>query len=155
MLFWGMLIQGIALLLFVFASSFFHFAILSALLGWGTAMVYPTFLATIAENTHPFDRAKSLGVFRLWRDMGYAIGAVITGILADAFNLNVSIIAIAALTLISSLMIEKRMRCRTQSMKISDWILRKIFKADRKIKVDVFSDTCAKSQTHSFSPHSI
>src|ERR1051326_6817484 len=81
MLFWGMFIQGIALLLFLFANTFFYFALLSSILGWGTAMVYPTFLASIAENTNPNDRAKSLGAFRLWRDFGYAIGAVLTGLI--------------------------------------------------------------------------
>ncbi len=122
MLFWGMLLQGIALLLFVFAGSLAHFIILSSILGWGTAMVYPTFLATVAENTHPHDRAKSIGVFRLWRDLGYAIGAILTGLIADAFGINASIIVIGVLTVISSLIIEKRMRCRTTSPKLTDWI---------------------------------
>ena len=71
-----------------------HYIILSVVLGWGTAMVYPTFLATVAENTNPQDRAKSLGIFRLWRDSGYAIGAILTGIIADSLGINVSIIVI-------------------------------------------------------------
>lgn len=111
MLFWGMFLQGIALLLFVFASSFTHYIILASILGWGTAMVYPTFLATVAENTNPHDRPKSLGVFRLWRDLGYAIGAILTGIIADAFGINASVIVIGILTVVSSLIIAKRMRC--------------------------------------------
>ncbi|MGZ4096523.1 MAG: MFS transporter, partial [Bacteroidia bacterium] len=57
MLFWGMFLQGIALLFFVFASTLTHFIIIASILGWGTAMVYPTFLATVGENTHPHDRA--------------------------------------------------------------------------------------------------
>lgn len=122
MLFWGMFLQGIALLFFAFASSFAHFIILSSILGWGTAMVYPTFLATVAENTHPNDRAKSVGVFRLWRDLGYAIGAIITGVLADAFGIPTSIITIAAITILSSLLIQGRMRCRTNSIKLTEWI---------------------------------
>jgi len=105
MLFWGMLLQAIALMVMVFANSLFEYMALSAVLGWGTAMVYPTFLATIAENTHPQDRAKSIGIFRLWRDLGYAIGAILTGIIADLFNLNAAIVFIATLTLISSLII--------------------------------------------------
>lgn len=113
MLFWGMLVQGIALLLFVFAGSFSDFVILSSLLGWGTAMVYPTFLATIAENTHPADRAKSIGIFRLWRDLGYAIGAIVTGIIADAFGINASIVVIGILTVFSSLVIAGRMKSKT------------------------------------------
>lgn len=109
MLFWGMLLQGIALLFFVFANSFIDFIVLSSILGWGTAMVYPTFLATIAENTHPIDRAKSIGIFRLWRDLGYAIGAILTGIIADAFGINASIIVIGILTVFSAIIIVARM----------------------------------------------
>ena len=109
MLFWGMFIQGLALLLFIFASSFNHYLILASVLGFGTAMVYPTFLATIAENTHPHDRAKSLGIFRLWRDLGYAIGAILTGVIADAFGVNISVILVGLLTIFSSLIIMMRM----------------------------------------------
>jgi MFS family permease len=110
MLFLGMLLQGIALLFFVFANSFSDFLILSSILGWGTAMVYPTFLATIAENTHPVDRAKSLGVFRLWRDLGYAIGAILTGLIADIMGINTSIIVIGILTISSAIIIGGRMK---------------------------------------------
>lgn len=110
MLFLGMLLQGVALLFFAFADTLTHFIVLSSILGWGTAMVYPTFLATIAENTNPHDRAKSLGVFRLWRDLGYAIGAVLTGVIADAFGIASSIAVIAILTIISSVIIEVRMK---------------------------------------------
>jgi MFS family permease len=124
MLFWGMILQGIALLTMIFASSFIHFIILAVILGWGTAMVYPTFLATVAENTHPHDRPKSLGVFRLWRDMGYAIGAILTGIIADAFGIHSSVIVIGLLTIISSLIIEKRMRCATNSPKLTDFLFK-------------------------------
>ena len=125
MLFWGMFLQGTALLLFVFATSIAHYMILASILGWGTAMVYPTFLATIAENTNPHDRPKSLGVFRLWRDMGYAIGAILTGIIADTLGINASIIFIGVLTLASSFIINYRMKCKTKnSKKIFDWILK-------------------------------
>ena len=100
-----------------------HFIILSSILGWGTAMVYPTFLATVAENTNPQDRAKSIGIFRLWRDLGYAIGATLTGIIADLVSINASIIFIGMLTLASALIIRYRMTCRIDgSMKIWDWI---------------------------------
>lgn len=109
MLFLGMLLQAVALVLFVWATSFLHFLLLSILLGWGTAMVYPTFLATIAEYTNPKDRSKSIGIFRLWRDLGYAIGAILTGVIADFFNINTSIIFIAALTFLSAMVIRLRM----------------------------------------------
>ena len=111
MLYLGMLLQALVLLLFVKAETMFHFVALSSLLGWGTAMVYPTFLATVAENTHPEDRAKSIGIFRLWRDLGYAIGAILTGVIADLFSINASIIFIGLLTLASAVIIFVRMKC--------------------------------------------
>lgn len=109
MLYIGMLLQAIALLFFAFANTMSLFIGLSIILGWGTAMVYPTFLATIANNTHPDNRAQSIGVFRFWRDLGYAIGAIITGIIADAFNLEAPILFIGGLTLVSSVIIYYRM----------------------------------------------
>lgn len=110
MLFWGMLLQGIALFLMTYATTFLHFAVLSVVLGIGTAVVYPTFLAAIADYTHPRQRAESIGVFRLWRDLGYAIGALLTGILSDALGINWAIGAIAFLTIMSSAIILGRMR---------------------------------------------
>ena len=115
MLFSGMILQGIVLLIIPLADNMLHYIILSITLGWGTAMVYPTFLATIAENTNPLDRAKSLGVFRLWRDLGYAFGAILTGIIADTLGLNASIITIGLLTVASSFIIKLRMTCRIKN----------------------------------------
>ncbi len=109
LLFLGMLLQAIALMLFAWSTTMTHYVLLSSLLGWGTAMVYPTFLASIAENTHPQDRAKSIGVFRLWRDLGYAIGAILTGIIADKISLVAAILFIAVLTFLSALVIVVRM----------------------------------------------
>lgn len=126
MLFWGMFLQAIALVFLVFASTFTHFIVLAVILGWGTAMVYPTFLATIAENTNPLDRPKSLGVFRLWRDLGYAIGAILTGIIADSFGLNASVIVIGLITLFSAIIIQKRMNCQINSPKLTDWLFVKL-----------------------------
>lgn len=111
MLFYGMILQGTALLLLVWASSLSSYISLAAVLGWGTAMVYPTFLATVAENTHPIDRPKSIGIFRLWRDLGYAIGALLTGIIADLINVNTAVVFIGILTLGSALIINHRMKC--------------------------------------------
>ncbi|PRX50690.1 MFS transporter [Salegentibacter salegens] len=109
MLFIGMLLQAIVLVILVWAETMTHFVILSSLLGWGTAMVYPTFLATIADNTHPQDRAKSIGIFRLWRDLGYAIGAILTGVIADLVSIEAAIMLIGILTLISAGIIFLRM----------------------------------------------
>lgn len=109
LLFWGMFLQAIALLVMLKATSFSHFVLLSVILGLGTALVYPTFLAAVADYTHPTQRAKSIGIFRLWRDLGYAFGAVITGIIADTLGLLTSVGTIAFLTLISALIILIRM----------------------------------------------
>ena len=126
LLFLGMLIQGIALLILIYAETMIHFVILSSVLGIGTAMVYPTFLATVAENTHPTDRANSLGVFRLWRDMGYAIGAILTGIIADTLGISASILVIGLLTIGSAGVIFYRMRCLDNySVKIWNWLTKK------------------------------
>lgn len=112
LLFTGMLIQALALAGLAAAQSLQSFIALSAVLGWGTAMVYPTFLATVADNTHPRDRAKAIGIFRLWRDLGYAVGALLTGIVADAFNTETSIGLIAAITAASAIIIALRMNNR-------------------------------------------
>jgi rhodanese-related sulfurtransferase len=101
MLFWGMLLQGVAILFLPFSSSFVALASISAILGLGTALVYPTFLSTIAQATSPKQRAESIGTFRLWRDLGYAFGAVISGVTADLFGIE--------LTITSSFIIKFRM----------------------------------------------
>lgn len=109
MLFWGMFLQGLMILMFPFFSDFYPLLILSGLLGLGTALVYPTFLSTIASATTPNQRAESIGVFRLWRDGGYAIGALLSGFLADQFGVSTAILCIGGLTIISSLIIQFRM----------------------------------------------
>jgi MFS family permease len=109
MLFWGMLLQGIAILGIPFSSDFYVMAFLSAVLGLGTALVYPTFLSTIAQATSPNQRAESIGTFRLWRDLGYAMGAIISGITADLFGVEYAIFLIGGLTLISALFIQIHM----------------------------------------------
>lgn len=109
LLFWGMMLQGIALFLIVFSTTFYEFISLSAFLGIGTALVYPTFLVGIAAHTHPAQRAESIGVFRLWRDLGYALGAILTGIVSDLLGISYAMILIALITLLSALVIRIRM----------------------------------------------
>jgi len=109
MLFVGMFVQGIAIVLLVFATDFYILALLSAILGVGTALVYPTFLSTIAQVTNPTQRAESVGTFRLWRDLGYAFGAIISGITADIFGIQYAIILIGLITILSSVIIQVRM----------------------------------------------
>lgn len=109
MLFWGMLLQGIAILLIPLSSNFYVLATISAILGLGTALVYPTFLSTIAQTTSPKQRAESIGTFRLWRDLGYAFGAILSGITADVFGIQYAIYLIGALTVLSAMVIKFRM----------------------------------------------
>lgn len=109
LLFWGMLLQAFAIAYLIFSATYIEMIIVAIFLGLGTAMVYPTFLATISDNTHALDRAKSLGIFRFWRDSGYAIGAIITGLTADYFGASTSIGIIALLTLFSAIFIKIRM----------------------------------------------
>lgn len=116
LLFVGMFMQGVALLAMIGANSFFWFITLSSLLGVGTAIVYPTFLAAISDYTHPDQRPGSIGIFRLWRDLGYAIGAILTGLMADHFGLTAPVVVIGLLTILSSFVVLSRMSCADNTM---------------------------------------
>lgn len=124
LLFIGMLMQGIALLAMSWANSFTSFVLLSSILGLGPAIVYPTFLAAISDYTHPDQRPKSIGIFRLWHDLGYAIGAILTGLIADRFGLIAPVFAIGLLTLASSLIVKFRMRCANKEALVLPMTLR-------------------------------
>ena len=105
----GMLLQAGALALIALGKSFGVWAGGAMLLGAGTAMVYPTLLAAIGDVAHPTWRARSVGVYRLWRDGGFAVGALAAGLLADAFDVPTAIWAVAALTAASGLVVALRM----------------------------------------------
>ncbi|WP_103070360.1 MFS transporter [Aquimarina sediminis] len=109
MLYLGMVLQGISLVLMFWAFTATQFILLSIVLGVGTAIVYPTFLSAIAGFTSPNQRAQSIGVFRLWRDLGYAFGALLTIIITQFFDVDITIIAIGILTIVSSIIIKIRM----------------------------------------------
>lgn len=109
MLFWGMFIQAFGICILPFTGNFWLIAFIGIVLGFGTALVYPTFLSTIAQATSPNQRAESIGTFRLWRDLGYAFGAIISGITADLFGIEIAILLIGILTLISAMIIQFRM----------------------------------------------
>ena len=98
---WGMWIQAIGIAVTVLNQHIFGFVSGGLLLGVGTAMVYPTLLATIGDVAHPSWRASSIGVYRLWRDSGYAVGALVSGIIADSFGLDSAIWFVAIITFIS------------------------------------------------------
>jgi MFS family permease len=81
------------------------------LLGSGTALVYPNFLTVIAENVHPAQRAEGLSIFRFWRDSGYVIGAILSGVLADAFGFGNTFVVVAAITAGAGILAQLRMCC--------------------------------------------
>lgn len=109
MLFWGMLVQGLVIVYMPFAQHYVTLIVLAVLLGLGTALVYPTFMTTIADVTTPMQRAESLGTFRMWRDFGYAIGAIISGITADLFGVEAAMVLVGLMTVSSAVVIHYRM----------------------------------------------
>ena len=106
----GMWVQAAGIAMIVASSRFPGFAAGGVLLGIGTAMVYPTLLAAIADVTHPTWRGSAVGVYRLWRDLGYAVGALVAGVTADAFGLGPAIWLVAAITFASGVVAAVRMR---------------------------------------------
>jgi MFS family permease len=105
----GQLLQGVALALVAIGDSFPEWAVAVALLGAGTALVYPTLLATIGDVAHPAWRARAVGVYRLWRDGGFVVGALLAGLIADAYGLTAAVWAVAALTVASGIAVAVRM----------------------------------------------
>ncbi|NVN00524.1 MFS transporter [Arthrobacter sp. SDTb3-6] len=106
----GMLVQAAALVIIATAHSFDPWLSATIVLGLGTAMVYPTLLAAVGDVAHPLWRARSVGVYRLWRDGGFALGALISGVIADLYGIPAAIVAVAALTAGSGVVVAVRMR---------------------------------------------
>ena len=106
----GMLLQGVALAGMAMADGFGPWAIGAVLVGLGTALVYPTLIAAVGDVAHPRWRATAVGVYRLWRDTGYVVGALIGGVVADLFDLRAAVWAIAVLSIASGLVVASRMR---------------------------------------------
>lgn len=105
----GMWVQAAGIVLIALVWTYAGFAAGAVLLGIGTAMVYPTLLAAVGDVAHPSWRASAVGVYRLWRDLGYAAGALVAGVVADLFGLADAALAIAALTFASGLVVAARM----------------------------------------------
>ncbi|CDX53266.1 Major facilitator family transporter [Mesorhizobium plurifarium] len=106
----GMWVQAAGLLLTAMTREFGWWLLASLLLGLGTAMVYPSLIAAVSDASHPSWRARSLSVYRFWRDLGYAIGALSAGLIADFFGFVAAIGAIAALTFLSGAIVAITMR---------------------------------------------
>jgi MFS family permease len=105
----GMWLQAVAIGYIAAVHGFWPWALGAVLLGTGTAMVYPTLLAAIGDVAHPSWRARSVGVYRLWRDAGFAVGALVAGVVADTFGLNAAIWFVAGLTGLSGVVVALRM----------------------------------------------
>jgi MFS family permease len=105
----GMLTQAAAIAWIAATGNFAAWAVGAMVLGAGTAMVYPTLLAAIGDVAHPAWRARSVGIYRLWRDGGFAVGALLAGILADLISIPAAIYTVAALTALSGLIVAGRM----------------------------------------------
>jgi MFS family permease len=101
----GMWVQSVGIALFVIGAGFWIWLGGAVLLGIGTALVYPALLAAVSDVAHPHWRASAVGVYRLWRDAGYAVGALAAGLLADAFGSLTAIGAIGALTFFSGILV--------------------------------------------------
>lgn len=106
----GMLVQAAALAITASAHSFGPWLAAAVVLGLGTAMVYPTLLAAVGDVAHPAWRARAVGVYRLWRDGGFAVGALLSGVLADLYGIPAAIAAVAVLTAASGVVVAVRMR---------------------------------------------
>jgi len=106
---WGMWVQAVGVAVTALSAGFLGFGFGAVLLGLGTAMVYPTLLAAIGDVAHPAWRASAVGVYRLWRDLGYAVGALLAGITADLFGLAAAVWLVAAITLLSGVIAAVRM----------------------------------------------
>ncbi|WP_175412719.1 MFS transporter [Streptomyces sp. TRM64462] len=105
----GMLLQAAAIALVALGTTFGVWAAAQILLGVGTALVYPTLLAVVGDVAHPAWRARAVGVYRLWRDGGFAVGALLAGLVADAYGLTAAVWTVAALTAASGLLVAVRM----------------------------------------------
>ena len=105
----GMLVQGVALAIMAAGNGLRLWVVGAVLIGIGTALVYPTLIAAVGDVAHPTWRATAVGIYRLWRDAGYVVGALVGGIVADAFDLRAAVWAIAGLSIVSGFIVAARM----------------------------------------------
>ena len=105
----GMWLQAAGIAITAASTQFWGFALGAVSMGVGTAMVYPTLLAAVSDVAHPGWRASAVGIYRLWRDSGYAVGAILAGVIADAMGLEWAIWVVAAVTAVSGVIVALRM----------------------------------------------
>lgn len=106
----GMLLQALAIAAIAAWTGFLPWLVAAVVLGLGTAMVYPTLIAVVADVAEPRQRGSIVGVYRFWRDLGFAVGAILVGVLADRFGAQAAILVVAGVTAASGLIVALRMR---------------------------------------------
>ncbi len=116
----GLWVQAVGMFVILATRSFGWWFLGSAIMGLGTAMVYPTLIAAVSDYSHPTWRAKSLSVYRFWRDLGYAVGALFAGIIADLFGLSWAIGSVGALTFFSGVVVAISMREGEESSRVEN-----------------------------------
>jgi MFS family permease len=112
----GMWLQGAGILGFVAIANFGGWIASALAMGLGTALVYPTLIAAISDRAHPAWRASAVGVYRLWRDLGYAVGGLLVGVVADAVGMSSAIVAVGVVTALSGVVVAARMRDAIRSI---------------------------------------
>jgi MFS family permease len=112
----GMWLQAVGILGFVAVGSYGGWVASALAMGIGTALVYPTLIAAISDRAHPAWRASAVGVYRLWRDLGYAVGGLLVGLVADAVGMSSAIVAVGVLTAASGVVVAARMRDAIRSV---------------------------------------
>ena len=115
----GMRVQAVGLFVTALTHRFLWWLLASVLLGLGTAMVYPTLIAAVSDASHPSWRARSLSVYRFWRDLGYAIGALCAGVVADLFGMQWAIAAIGGVTFASGAVVALLMNSKREGRSLS------------------------------------
>jgi MFS family permease len=115
----GLWLQALAIAGLTVFDSYAGWALCALGMGFGTALVYPTLIAAISDRAHPAWRASAVGVYRLWRDLGYAVGGVIVGVIADAIDEQAAILVVSALTAASGVIVARRMREDPTSLSVS------------------------------------
>jgi MFS family permease len=106
----GMVLQAVAIAWIALVPGLLSWLLAAVALGVGTAMVYPTLIAVVADVAPPHQRGAAVGVYRFWRDLGFAVGAILIGVVADAFDATTAILLVAAITAVSGLVVAARMR---------------------------------------------
>jgi MFS family permease len=117
----GQLTQAAGLIIIAMSARIEYWVAGSIIFGAGTAMAYPTLLAVVGDVAHPSWRGAAVGVYRLWRDIGFALGAVLAGVLADLYSIQIAIIVVAVITAASGLDVALRMRETLGGLQPSDW----------------------------------